>query len=106
MVCIDFSNDWFSFFPNKILGKILFSKEKVCNFLAKFLQNAFCISLSLFFFPLHWSFLQNVGFSLQYVGFSCCGVWTLEHMGSVVMALWLLQLGHMGLATPHNVEHA
>ena len=50
MVCIDFSNDWFSFFPNKILGKILFSKEKVCNFLAKFLQNAFCISLSLFFF--------------------------------------------------------
>ena len=50
MVCIDFSDDWFSIFPNKILGKILFLKEKVCNFLAKCLQNTFCKSLSHFFF--------------------------------------------------------
>ena len=84
MVCIDFSNDWFSFFPNKILGKILFSKEKVCNFLAKFLQNAFCISLSLFFFSTALVFFAKRGLLT-----AVCGL----------LLLWSMDSGAHGLSS-------
>ena len=106
MVCIGFSDDWFSIFPNKILGKTLFLKEKFCNFLLSFCKISFASLCHFFFFRCTWSFLQSVDFSLQFMGFSCCGERTLEHTGSVTMAHWLLQLGHMGLAAPQHVEHA
>ena len=85
MVCIDFSDDWFSIFPNKILGKILFLKEKVCNFLAKCLQNTFCISLSLFFF----FFAALVFFAKSGLLTAVCGL----------LLLWSVDSGAHGLSS-------
>ena len=68
MVCIGFFNDWFSIFPNKVFGKILFLKEKICNFLLSFAKYLLYLSVTcFFFFPCTGSFLQSVGFSLQYM---------------------------------------
>ena len=50
VVCIGFSDDWFSIFPNKIFGKILFLKEKICNFLLSFCKISFASVTCFFFF--------------------------------------------------------
>ena len=106
MVCIGFFDDWFSIFPNKVFGKILFLKEKICNFLLSFCKISFVSVCHLFFFfSLHWVLFAECGLLTAVYGFSCCGAWTLEHMGSVVTAHWLLLLGHLGLAAPQSVEH-
>ena len=50
VVCIGFFNDWFSIFPNKVFGKILFLKEKICNFLLSFAKYLLYLSVTCFFF--------------------------------------------------------